>query len=104
MRTGKTGQRGDLFVDLGVVFHGAGTERIHARVHTEVPRGKARVVAHHIQLSQVGQIQIRPHHAFRLIGGGGTSDSGRLTPTRPGRPFSHSRGSFSTRLDTPGQD
>ena len=32
---------------------------------------KARVVAHHIQLSQVGQIQIRPHHAFRLIGGGG---------------------------------
>jgi len=71
MRTGKAGQRGDLFVDLGVVFHGAGTERIHARVHTEVPRGKARVVAHHIQLSQVGQIQIRPHHAFRLIGGGG---------------------------------
>ena len=55
MRAGKTGQRRDLFVDFGVVLHGARTERVHARVHAEVPRGQAGVVAHHVQFGALGQ-------------------------------------------------
>jgi hypothetical protein len=38
------------FVDPRVVLHGAGPQRIQARVHSIIPRGKAREVADYFQL------------------------------------------------------
>ncbi len=37
VRTGKTGQRRHFFIDFRVVFHGAGSKRVHAGVNTEIP-------------------------------------------------------------------
>ena len=56
MRPGETGQGRLPFMGLGIVFHGAGSEGIHARVHPVVPLGESGIVAHHIHLTQVGEI------------------------------------------------
>ena len=55
MGEGKTGQAGHVFVDLGVVLHGAGTQRIEAAIHAVVVFGKVRKMAHHVGLGQFGQ-------------------------------------------------
>ena len=55
MQTGKTGQGAHLFVDLGVVLHGAGAQRIEAGIYTKVHLGEVVVVAHHFRLAHLGE-------------------------------------------------
>src|SRR5262249_37835172 len=43
------------FVDARVVFHGAGTERIHSEVDRVIPGRKAREVAHDFDFTDLGQ-------------------------------------------------
>ena len=45
----EAGQRGNLLVNLGIVLHGAGTQRIEAGIHTEVHLGEVGVMPHHVR-------------------------------------------------------
>jgi len=49
-------QRGQLFVYLRVVFHGARAERVETVVHAEVVGRMVGVVAHHGKLVALGQL------------------------------------------------
>ena len=44
-------------VPFGVVLHGTGAQRIHARVHAKVPLGEADVVPDHVHLAHLGEIR-----------------------------------------------
>ena len=55
MQAGKTGQGAHLFIDLGIVLHGAGTQRIEAGIYTKVHLGEVVVVADHLRLAYLGK-------------------------------------------------
>src|SRR5262245_29243281 len=48
----------DLLVDLGIIFHGAGAERIDAAVDTEIALGQRKIVPHHLKLRHFRQAAI----------------------------------------------
>ena len=52
---GKRRHGRDLLVDLGIVFHGAASERIESRIHTEVHLRKVGVMTHHVKLAYLRQ-------------------------------------------------
>src|SRR5262245_40911910 len=55
MNLRKAGKSRHHFVDLGIVFHGAGTERIELGFDREVSLGKPCTIAPDFQLSQFGE-------------------------------------------------
>jgi hypothetical protein len=61
VRLGEARHSRDRFVDFRVELHGAGAERIKARIHAEIALRQSEVVAHHIELRQLGQTAIRAH-------------------------------------------
>ena len=50
-------RRDDFLVDLGIVFHRAGTQRIEAGIHAEVHLAEVGVVAHHVHLADLGKVE-----------------------------------------------
>ena len=52
-------QAAGVFVDLRVVFHGAGTQRIEAIVHAVVEFAESRVVADNVHFGEFGQGKLR---------------------------------------------
>ena len=56
MEACEQGMSGNLFVDLGIIFHCAGPKRIESGVHTEVHLAEVRVVAYHINFTHLRQI------------------------------------------------
>src|SRR5215472_9819238 len=55
MNLGKAGKSRHHFVDLGIVFHGARTERIELGFDREISLGKPGKMAQDFQLSQFGE-------------------------------------------------
>ncbi len=64
MGAGESGNGRLAFVGLGVVFHGAGAQRVHAAVHAEIPLGKLGEVAHHIQFGKIRKIRTVAHQGI----------------------------------------
>ena len=56
VQTAEGGVVGYLFVDLGVVLHGAAAQGVEACFHTEVLVRHVGVVAHHIQFAHLGEL------------------------------------------------
>src|SRR5438132_6128703 len=50
-------ERRNPIVDLRAVLHGAGAERVHARVDGVVELGEVREMAHHLRLAELGQTE-----------------------------------------------
>ena len=48
-----------LLVNLRIVLHGAGAQRIEAGIHAEVHLGEVGIVTDHIRLAHLGQVQGR---------------------------------------------
>ena len=65
VQAGVARQRRHALVQLGVVLHRAGAERVEALVEMEVLRGERRVVAHELGLGDLGQLR-RPLAAGTL--------------------------------------
>src|SRR5262249_44655433 len=86
MNLGKTGKSRHHFVDLGIVFHGARTERIELGFDREISLGKPGKMAQDFQLSQFGESRNTPAQKRlrnRLLA--------FFTPPRPIRPASSGR-------------
>ena len=58
MKLPETGQGSHVLVELRVVLHRAGAERVEAGIHREVERGETGEVAHHVQFAYFGQVQL----------------------------------------------
>ncbi len=66
---GEAGETADILVDLGVVLHGAGAERVEAAVHAVVEAAQTQEVAHDLVLGQLRQVQVRAQEAgIRQLG------------------------------------
>ena len=52
MEVGETGERGDRFVELRVIFHRARTERIELERLPEVELRETQKMTHHLRLAQ----------------------------------------------------
>ncbi len=61
----ETRQASGVLVDLGVVLHGAGAQRIEAGVHCVIELRKPHEMAHHLQLRQLRQQQLPPFELGR---------------------------------------
>ena len=59
MRDQETRQAAGVLVDLRVVLHRAGAERIEAAVHRVVEFAEVHVVAHNVHFGEFGQGQVR---------------------------------------------
>ena len=81
----KPGMRGDGVVDLRVELHRAGAERVHVRVDRPVELREPRVVAHDVELRQLGQAEVVAQQ-LRRDGVGRRRDVGRGQRRRPMRP------------------
>src|SRR5438105_7402157 len=57
----------DVLVDLRVVLHGAGPERVEDGVDREIPLSQMGEVAHHVELADLGQPQARAYDLAREI-------------------------------------
>ena len=82
---GVAGERGDPFVELWVVLHRAGTERIEAGVEVEVALRQAVVVPHDLGLARpraggVARRGAAPVRAVRRAGAPGRRARARRTP------------------------
>ena len=55
MQGGEPGEARGRLVHLGVVLHRAGAQGVQARVHGVVEVGEAHVVAHHVDLGDLGE-------------------------------------------------
>ena len=55
MSVGEAREAGDRLVLLGIVFHGAGAERIEAAVDAEIALRQREVMAHHLELGELRQ-------------------------------------------------
>src|SRR5207249_8703390 len=53
VRLGEPGEARDLLVDLRVVLHGAGAERVETEVDGVVETGQTRIVARHLDFAQL---------------------------------------------------
>ena len=89
VRRGEAGQPRHALVDLGVVLHGAGAERVEAEVDRGVPGGQAREVAHDLDLGELGQArQVVAHGVGAEAAPRGRPQARRCAgswqPTRPG--------------------
>ncbi len=67
MGFGEGRQAGDLLVDLRVVFHGAGAERIEPGIDPEIALGERKVMSHDIDLRQFRQLAIRAQFVGREL-------------------------------------
>ena len=74
MQVRKTWNAGSLFVDLGIVFHRAGSQRIKASIDAVVELRKTGEVAHDIDLCHFWQGQIIPQQVRSGSFVSGTSD------------------------------
>ena len=61
---GKTGLGRLALIGFGVIFHGAGAQRVHAAVNREVPLRQARVMANNIDFAQIGEIRTVSNQVF----------------------------------------
>ena len=81
---GKPGQGCHIFVNFGIVFHGAGAQGIESVVDPVDPLGQRRVVAGQLRLRHMGQAEeIRPgvgQRDLRHIAGG---QQGQVLARRP---------------------
>src|SRR5260370_24568389 len=73
MGFGKSRQPGDLLIDLRIVLHGAGAERIEPRIDAEVSLRQSQKVAHHVELGEFWQVAVRGElggwqGSFRYVG------------------------------------
>ena len=57
MEIGEAGQIGNLFVQLGIVLHGAGAQGVEALVDAEGSLREAREVAHHLKLADFWKVR-----------------------------------------------
>ena len=57
VQAGEERMGSDLFVDLGIVLHGAGAQRIEAGIHTEVHLAQVGIVAHNVHLAHFRKVQ-----------------------------------------------
>ncbi len=57
MGPGEPLKRGQFFMDLGIILHGAGAQRVHARINAEIPCGQPRVMANQIHLTQLWKLR-----------------------------------------------
>jgi hypothetical protein len=55
MQAREAGQGCHILIELGVVFHSAGAERVEARIHAEVTLREVRIVAHDLDLADLRQ-------------------------------------------------
>ena len=55
MNLGKTGKSRHHLIDLRIVFHGAGTQRIELALDSEISVRETSKMAQHLQLSQFGE-------------------------------------------------
>ena len=100
------GQQRGRIAASGVVLHGAGAERIEMRVDGEVQLRQARVVAHGIELADLGQ-QRRAARAAAAAGIGAAPRAARCRgghcarAPRPAREYSKIRGSRIATLMAP---
>ena len=74
MRLGEAGQPRDLLVDLRVVLHGAGAERIESGIDAEIALRQRKVVPHHVELRQfrqagIGAPFVRRQRGLRHVAG-----------------------------------
>ena len=51
----EAGQYRHVLVDLGIVLHGAGAERVEACIHAEIALRKVRIVAHDLDFAHLRQ-------------------------------------------------
>src|SRR5262245_38280860 len=58
MSLGEGREPRDLLIDLGIVFHGAGAERIEAAIDPEITLRQREIVPHHIELRELGEAVI----------------------------------------------
>ena len=54
MDVSKTWQSGHIFIDLGIVFHGTGAERIEARIDAKIALREMRIMAHYFNFTYFG--------------------------------------------------
>ncbi len=100
VRLGEAGQAGHALVELRVVLHGARAERVEAAVDAEVALRQPQVVAHHVELRELGEAVVAAHELrgqrlLRHVAGGqiqagaaGDAElvQGRLAHARPPAP------------------
>ena len=55
VQAGEPGQRCCVFREFGVIFHGAGAERVEVAVYRVIEAGKPGEMAYHIQFGKFGQ-------------------------------------------------
>ena len=70
-------QGGGVFQHFGVIFHGAGTERVEVGIHRKIAPGKIGKMAHQIKLGNLSQAG-----TFLTKQGGGKSGGGRYIRCR----------------------
>ena len=80
----ETGQPGGVLVDLGVVLHGAGAERVEAAVDAVVEVAEVGEVAHDLKLADFRQVEVVAQQIGRAAAFPARRTSGRVTPVRPG--------------------
>ena len=56
MQAGKQWMRGNFFVDLGVIFHGAGSQRIESRIYAKVHLAQISIMTHYVNFADFRQI------------------------------------------------
>ena len=98
VQPGEAGQAGGLLVDLGVVLHRAGAERVDARVDAVVQLRQAGEVADHIHLGQFGQRQVLARQALRAARPAAHPARGSARRCRPATDSSQSKGSVMAHL------
>ncbi len=68
MQVGKLWQRRHLLIDLGVILHRAGPQRIEPVVHPEVIGGEVRIMTHYRHLVTLRQLsRLLASHVCRYL-------------------------------------
>jgi len=65
MSASESGEFSCLFVNLRIVFHGAGAKRIEASVHGVVHLGEVHVVAHEVYFADLRQGEVVSQQLLR---------------------------------------
>jgi len=99
MQVGEALQRGQLVVELGVVLHGARSQRVHPGIDPVVELGEPGVVTHHLCLCELGKrgrlgpggharqksgrSSKRAGRALRNLSGSGHAGGGKVVTAAP---------------------
>ena len=73
----------DLLVDLRIVFHGAGAERIESAIDTEIALRERKIMPHHVEFCDSSGSRQSARKSAAGSGASGTSGAGRSRPRRP---------------------